>query len=52
MRAILVVVVAALASGCMMGPDYSRPPVELPAAHRVVEGEGQWAAGFLPLWSP
>ena len=48
MRLAAVVIVAALASGCMMGPDYARPPVEMPAAHRdVAAPAGPAAPGSL-----
>ena len=33
-RAAFVAVVALLVSGCMVGPDYSRPPVVVPANYR------------------
>ena len=33
-RSVAMAVAAALAAGCMMGPDYARPPVDAPAAFR------------------
>ena len=33
-RAAFVAVVALLVSGCMLGPDYSRPPVLIPDNYR------------------
>ena len=37
-RAAFVAVVALLVSGCMVGPDYSRPPVLIPDNYRGVVG--------------
>ena len=37
-RAAFVAVVALLVSGCMLGPDYSRPPVLIPDNYRGVVG--------------
>ena len=33
-RAVFVAVVALLVSGCLLGPDYSRPPVVVPDNYR------------------
>lgn len=38
---VAVVLVTALASGCAMGPDYSRPQTPAPPAHRFFDGEAQ-----------
>ena len=36
--ALAPVVSALLAAGCMVGPDYVRPPVDVPAAYKEMEG--------------
>jgi len=36
-RPVTIVLLALLASGCMVGPDYVRPPIEAPAAWRLSE---------------
>jgi len=38
-KSLLVSLIALLASGCMVGPDYVRPPVDAPAAWRLSEQE-------------
>ena len=37
-RAAFVAVAALLLSGCLLGPDYSRPPVLIPDNYRGVVG--------------
>jgi multidrug efflux system outer membrane protein len=52
MRARAAIVVAALAtSACTMGPDYTRPPLDVPAAYRtptapIAVDEGTWWKAF------
>ena len=36
-KPLVVALLALLASGCMVGPDYVRPPVDAPAAWRLSE---------------
>jgi multidrug efflux system outer membrane protein len=38
-KPLLVALLALMASGCMVGPDYVRPPVDAPAAWRLSEPE-------------
>jgi multidrug efflux system outer membrane protein len=38
-KPLIVSLLALLASGCMVGPDYVRPPVDAPAAWRLTEPE-------------
>ena len=38
-KPLLVTLLALLASGCMVGPDYVRPPLDAPAAWRLNEPE-------------
>jgi len=38
---VAIALVAALASGCAVGPNYSRPEMPAPPAHRFFEGEAQ-----------
>jgi len=40
-RGVTAVVMVLLLSGCMIGPDYSRPTVEAPAAWRITEQEAK-----------
>jgi multidrug efflux system outer membrane protein len=43
--------VAALASGCAVGPNYNRPQVPTPPAHRFFEGEEQaQSIADIPWW--
>ena len=44
MRRLIVLALAALLTGCMVGPDYTRPVVEVPAAFRYGDREAQEAA--------
>ena len=40
MRTTIALILSALAlSGCMVGPDYRRPPVDTPQAWRFAEGQ-------------
>ena len=39
LKPIATALLALLASGCMVGPDYVRPPVDAPAAWRLSEQE-------------
>jgi multidrug efflux system outer membrane protein len=42
---------AALVSGCAVGPKYARPPVPTPPAHRFFEGEAQaQSLADVPWW--
>ena len=36
-KSLLVSLLALLAGGCMMGPDYARPPADAPAAWRLAD---------------
>jgi outer membrane protein, multidrug efflux system len=38
---VAIALVAALASGCAVGPNYARPEMPAPPAHRFFEGEAQ-----------
>lgn len=40
-KPLLVTLLALLASGCMVGPDYVRPPVETPTAWRLSEQDAR-----------
>jgi HAE1 family hydrophobic/amphiphilic exporter-1 len=40
-KPLLVTLLALLASGCMVGPDYVRPPVDTPAAWRLSEQDAR-----------
>jgi len=41
----------ALLGGCMLGPDYQRPPLEVPQSYRGQLGSGEAASfGDLPWW--
>lgn len=40
-KGMTVALMALLASGCMMGPDYFRPAVDMPAAWRVAEQDAK-----------
>ncbi len=40
-KSLLVSMIALLASGCMVGPDYVRPPVDAPAAWRLNEQDAR-----------
>ena len=48
-RAAFVAVVALLVSGCMVGPDYSRPPVLIPDNYRGVVGAAKLQSPFADL---
>ena len=39
LRISLLITTAALVTGCVSGPNYKRPPIDLPAAHRGAEGQ-------------
>ncbi|MDE2227437.1 MAG: efflux transporter outer membrane subunit [Alphaproteobacteria bacterium] len=55
MRRAVVLLLAALAAACTVGPDYRRPPVETPAAYKENAGwkpaEPKAAASGQPWWS-
>jgi multidrug efflux system outer membrane protein len=48
MRGLLILAFAVLLSGCMVGPDYVRPVVDVPSAFRYGDGEAQQTAN--PEW--
>jgi len=47
MRIFTVLIIAALAAGCMVGPDYIRPKIDVPAAYRFEDKEAQDTANTL-----
>jgi multidrug efflux system outer membrane protein len=48
---VAIALVAALASGCAVGPNYSRPEMPEPPAHRFFEGEAQaQSVADTPWW--
>lgn len=48
---ILLVLVISFISGCALGPNYKRPPVNAPANYRSAEGPAQQASlADLPWW--
>lgn len=50
-RLVAVVLVAALVPGCAVGPNYSRPEMPAPPAHRFFEGEAQaQSLADVPWW--
>jgi outer membrane protein, multidrug efflux system len=44
MRIFMVFMIAAMAAGCMVGPDYIRPKVDVPAAYRFGDNEARETA--------
>jgi multidrug efflux system outer membrane protein len=48
-KPLLVTLLALLASGCMVGPDYVRPPVDTPAGWRLSEQDARDLANT-PWW--
>ena len=43
-KTLLATLVSLLVAGCMVGPDYVRPPVDAPAAWRLTEPEAKYLA--------
>ena len=44
LRSLVIAMAVASASGCMIGPDYFRPAVEVPQAYRITPGQAAAAA--------
>jgi multidrug efflux system outer membrane protein len=50
-KTVVVVLLTTMLSGCLVGPNYKRPPVNAPVAFRGAEGASQQASlADLPWW--